>query len=150
VLVAATGYTDQAQYEAYKSAGFDAVLTRPLREAALRSRLMAFGFAVGEDTAQAAARHKEAEAMFLRELRGDVERLQEAVAGETFRDIARWSHRIKGAALMFGHECLGQMAARLEEAAGSGVSPSEMQALLLELETRARYLLDPQVPPGRS
>lgn len=117
VLLSASGYHDATDYERQRKAGFDGVLSKPLSDAALRSRLAACGFAgVLPLSAEAhrASSASTAQAMFWSGLKDDVDDLAASLHRMDREALRRGAHRIKGACLMFGHPELADAAGKLE------------------------------------
>jgi CheY-like chemotaxis protein len=114
VLIAATGFANLGEYDAYRAAGFDSVLTWPLRLCALKARLAACGLLNEEASGHMLTSRAEAESLFWHGLAEDIEQLKSAARRESAADIVRWAHRIKGASLMFGQTGTGEVAALLE------------------------------------
>jgi CheY-like chemotaxis protein/nitrogen-specific signal transduction histidine kinase len=80
----------------------------------------------------------------------DVGELRSAFAGADLAAIAKWAHRIKGAARMVGAEPLGQVAQELETAAKQQLADEVarwMPVLDTELERLSAFLLEQGVLP---
>jgi two-component system sensor histidine kinase EvgS len=125
IILALSARTENAHAEACFDAGMNGVLVKPLDMESLRSTLGMWTGSVrnqspeareasGENTESLEAKAESLEALFHRSCVADGAAIRDAVSRRDSKEVADHAHRLKGAALTFGHANVAKLAAEIE------------------------------------
>lgn len=117
-IIAISASTDQAHQGRCISSGMDGVLAKPIRLDAIRNMLDAWCAPAADQlpppNAPIMPEANDPETMFRKALEADLAMLEVAIASADWSQARHAAHRIKGAALIMGHQDIADASSELE------------------------------------